>query len=132
MKTPQIGVGAVVFRDKQVLLVQRKNPPAAGQWAIPGGKLKYGESLQQAAEREIIEETGVHIKAGAVVYVFEILEPVHYVIIDVSATYINGEPLAADDALDARWVSAPELNTLPVNESTLKLLKIKFNFPATI
>ncbi len=131
MNIPVIGVGAVVFQKDHVLLVQRKNEPAAGQWAIPGGKLEYGETLKQAAERETFEETGVRIKAGSVVHVFEIFEPVHYVIIDLSADFLGGEPTAADDALNARWVSAAELAAMPVNEHTLFLLRTKFNFSAT-
>ncbi len=131
MKTPLVGVGVVIFREGRVLLVQRKNEPAAGQWAVPGGKLIYGETLQQAAEREVFEETGIRIKAGAVVHLFEVLEPIHYIIIDLAAEFVSGEPAAADDAADARWISASELNNLPVNEQTLFLLKRKFNFSAT-
>ncbi len=131
MITPRVGVGAVVFRDGKVLLVQRKNEPGAGQWAIPGGKLVYGETLKQAAEREILEETGVRINAGDVLHVFELFEPVHYVIIDLNAEYVSGEPRAADDALDARWVAASELTRISVHEQTLSLLKTKCNFPAT-
>ena len=67
---PQVGVGAVVFHDGAVLLVQRRNPPCADEWAIPGGKVRLGETLQEAAEREILEDTGLHIKAGEPVYAF--------------------------------------------------------------
>jgi 8-oxo-dGTP diphosphatase len=56
---PRPAVGAVVFKGDAVLLVQRANPPSRGMWAIPGGRVRLGETLQAAAEREILEETGV-------------------------------------------------------------------------
>lgn len=68
---PVIGVGALVQKDGRVLLIQRGRFPGVGQWAIPGGKQRFGETLQQAAEREVLEETGVVIEAGAAIYCFE-------------------------------------------------------------
>ena len=128
MNEPQVAVGAVVFRENRVLLVQRKNEPAAGQWAIPGGRVKQGETLKSAAEREVFEETGLRIKAGEPVYVLEYIDSVHYIIIDLDAEYISGDPIPADDASDARWVSSDELAALHVTPSTLKLLKEKYDF----
>ena len=57
----------------EVLLVQRGKPPAKGMWAIPGGSVELGETLKEAAEREIIEETGFRIKAGEPVFSFEVI-----------------------------------------------------------
>ncbi len=128
MKEPQVAVGAVVFKENRVLLVQRKNEPAAGQWAVPGGRVNRGETLKAAAERELFEETGIRIEAGKPVYVFEYIRTFHYVIIDLDAVYISGEAVAADDALDVRWVSAAELTTLDVTSSTLQLLREKYDF----
>ncbi len=132
---PKIAVGAVVFRDNQVLLVERKQPPNLGQWAIPGGKVRLGESLAAAAEREILEETGITIRAGNPVYTFELIDKAsngdvlyHYVIIDLLAEYISGQPKPADDVSAAAWVEAQTLSTLPVNPETLKLLREQFNF----
>lgn len=132
---PQVGVGAIVFHSNAVLLVKRARPPNAGQWAIPGGRLLTGETLQQAAEREILEETSVHIKAGEPAYTFDLIQhneqgecSLHYVIIDLDANYLSGEPVAGDDASEARWVRATELASLPVNETTLQLLRSRYNF----
>lgn len=128
MNAPQVAVGAVVFKDNRVLLVQRKNEPASGQWAIPGGRVNYGETLKAAAEREVLEETGLRIEAGKTIFIFEYIKSFHYIIIDLEAQFISGEPVAADDALDVRWVSSRELKQLHVTPSTLQLLKEIYRF----
>jgi ADP-ribose pyrophosphatase len=132
---PLSAVGAVVFKDAAVLLVKRGNPPSEGSWAIPGGSVQLGESLQEAAEREILEETGVLIRAKSPVFVFDAIErdpggevKFHYVIVDLEADYICGEPEANDDAADARWVTEKELSRLPVNPATRQLLNEKYGF----
>ena len=72
--SPLVAVGAVVFNQNRVLLVKRAKPPAQNQWAIPGGKVRLGETLQQAAEREIHEETGIIIRALKPIYTFDIIQ----------------------------------------------------------
>jgi len=133
---PVLGVGAIVFRDDCILLVKRKHPPEPARWAIPGGKVRFGENLCKAAEREIHEETGIIIKAREPVYTFEVIERdvgertmLHYVVIDLLAEYVAGQPEANDDALDAAWVDRATFNNLDVNESTKALLREKYNFP---
>lgn len=131
-----LAVGAVVFHNDCILLVQRKLPPSQGQWAIPGGKVQLGETLRAAAEREILEETGVTIRAGEPIYTFELIEPdpdgdiaFHYVIIDLMAEFLHGEPTASDDASTAAWVDRQTFANLPVNTTTQTLLRQKFHFP---
>ena len=127
---PVVGVGAIVIKDGRVLLVKRGIQPSKGLWAIPGGSLKLGETLQQGAEREIKEETGVTIKAGDPVYSFDFFDydgnnrlRYHYVVVDMMGEYISGEPQGADDAQEARWISPEELAGLDVSVNTVRILK---------
>ncbi len=124
-KSPVLGVGAVVRRADAVLLVRRGRAPYRGEWAIPGGRVEWGETLASAAERELLEETGVTIRATEPVYTFEYIETTeegpprfHYVVIDLQGEYVAGEPRAASDAEDAAWIKLSELERVPVNRTT--------------
>ena len=128
-------MGAVVFKEDKVLLVLRGKPPAENQWSIPGGCVELGETLQEAAEREIAEETGIVIHAKKPVYTFDVIEHdedgyirFHYVIIDLAADYVSGELRAGDDAIDVNWVSHKDLNHLNVSDATRKLLAQCYGF----
>jgi len=132
---PQIGIGAVVFKDNKILLVKRSNAPSMGLWAIPGGRLELGETLHHAAEREILEETGIVIHAKKPLFTFDVIERdasgnirYHYVIVDLEAEYVSGEPIASDDASEARWIAAEEIPSLPMSDKTLELLKDELHF----
>ena len=132
---PRVAVGAVVFNEDKVLLVLRGKPPAESQWAIPGGCIELGETLQEAAQREILEETGIVIQAGKPVYTFDVVERdkngrirFHYVIVDLAAEYISGKIRAGDDAADVKWLSSEDLRYQNVSAATRKLLKLCYGF----
>lgn len=127
---PRAAVGAVVIREGRVLLVRRANPPQRGKWAIPGGSVEPGETLRAAAEREVAEETGLKIKAGAPIHVFDLIERdergslrFHYVIVDVTAEYLSGEIAPADDAREAGWFTPEAAEKLDLSSSTRGLLR---------
>ncbi len=127
---PRVGVGAIVIHEGRILLVKRGIEPSRGLWAIPGGTLELGETMQECAAREILEETGITIKVGKCVYVFDFLErddsgkiKFHFVVVDFAGQYLSGEPKGSDDAEDARWLKPEELNSLPVAKNTLAALK---------
>jgi 8-oxo-dGTP diphosphatase len=131
---PRVGVGAVVVKDGRVLLVKRGAEPNRGLWAIPGGSLELGETLREGAQREILEETGLVVDAKHPVYTFDYFERdpqgrirFHFVIVDMLADYLRGDLKAADDALEARWLSPADLKTIELSVNTAKILKfIKF------
>lgn len=132
---PRAAVGAVVFREHKVLLVLRRQPPAQNQWAIPGGKIELGETIQQAAEREVFEETGLTVRAGKPVSVVDLVDRdpsgrvrFHYILINLVAEFIEGELIPNDDALDARWVAPTEIENLHITKSTRRLLTETFDF----
>ena len=125
---PRVAVGGVVIHNDCILLVKRGKPPAQGEWAIPGGSVELGETLQAAVEREIFEETGITIQAHKVIYTFDSIikegdrTRFHYVILDLEASYVAGEPQAGDDVLEAGWFGPEKLAALGVNSRTLHLL----------
>ena len=105
----------VVFKDGRVLLVRRANPPDAGKWGFPGGKINWGETMEKAAVREILEETGVTAKAKRVftaVDCFDVREDdrleQHFILLAVLCEWISGEPAGNDDALEAGWFCEAE------------------------
>ncbi len=108
---------AIVIRAGTVLLVRRANPPDAGRWGFPGGKIERGETLHQAALRELKEETGVDataLRAFTAVDAFDHAADGslrrHFILVAVLCEWVDGEPVAGDDALDARWFDLDRLS----------------------
>lgn len=105
-----------MFRDGAVLLVKRGNEPAKGLWSPPGGSLELGETAERAAEREVLEETGLVVRARRVVDVRDVIlrDPAgrvrwHYVLFGVLCEFISGEPFPGSDAENARFLALREL-----------------------
>lgn len=106
-------VGVICFRGKQVLLIRRANPPRAGDWSLPGGRIEPGETQAQAALRELTEETGVTATLGPKVATIDAdFEGFHYRLHDFLADWTAGDPQGADDALDARFFDMDEIAAL--------------------
>lgn len=122
---PTVATIATVFKDDHVLLVRRANPPDAGRWGFPGGKTGFGETVETAAIRELLEETGIHATAQRVFTAVDAFDydaygvlRHHYVLVAVLCSWKSGEPLAGDDALEARWFA---LDTLEDDNLALSL-----------
>lgn len=104
VKVPRVAVGLVVWRGEDVLLIRRGRAPHKGMWSIPGGKVKFGERLEETGLRELSEETGVTAEIAGLIDVFEAIdEDSHYVMVDFAARWTSGEPAAGDDAAEAAF-----------------------------
>ena len=105
-EAPRIGVGLVVWKGEEVLLIKRGKPPFLGEWSIPGGGLEFGETLHAAALRELDEETGVEADIVGLIDVVEVVgapDAGHMVLIDYAARWRAGDPRPGDDAAEAAW-----------------------------
>lgn len=99
-RNPLLTVDAIIEIDHGIILIKRKNPPAG--WAIPGGFVDYGESLEQAAIREMKEETGLDIKLIRQFHTYSDpgRDPRHHTVSTIFIATASGKPEAADDAID--------------------------------
>lgn len=141
IETPAQGLGhrpvvatiAAVILEGRILMVRRANPPDAGRWGFPGGKIEVGETLERAAERELLEETSIQ---GEALRVFTAVDAFdhsstgelrqHFVLIAVLCRWVSGEPVAGDDALEARWFHLEELDDadLAVSLDVVKVARL--------
>jgi ADP-ribose pyrophosphatase len=130
---PIVAVGAVIIHEGQALIVQRAFEPRKGEWTVPGGVLELGETLRSGIEREVLEETGLTVKAGDVVDVFENIWPdsegktqFHYVLVDFLCELISGNLHAATDVSAARWITPEELSTVELIGKTAVAIRKGF------
>ena len=128
---PVVGVGAVVVRDGRTLLVRRAHEPRKGEWSLPGGLLDLGETLVDAARREVKEETGLDVEVGPMIETFDRVHRdgegrirYHFVIVDFVCWSGEGEAVAGSDAEAVAWVTAEEIDRYGVNaHATAVILK---------
>src|SRR5947207_13598664 len=120
---PEVCVGAVAVEDDRILLVRRGRGPAAGEWAVPGGRVEEGETLAEAVVRELAEETGIEAVCDDLVgWVERIGDGYHFVIMDFWVTVLSdAQPVAGDDAAEVASVPLEELVELPLAERLAEL-----------
>ncbi|MBN1351697.1 NUDIX hydrolase [candidate division KSB1 bacterium] len=130
---PLVGVGIVIKHAHSVVLVERGQQPKMNVWTIPGGLIELGESTQEAAKREVLEECNLQIELGDIISVVDLIKKddggavqYHYILIDFSATYLSGELCPASDAKDAKWVPIEELPSYDIPDITRKVIEKAF------
>lgn len=129
---PKLGALAVCLRGQTVLLAKRRNPPDAGLWGYPGGHVEFGETLAQAALRELHEETGVTATPGPTIGHMEFIHrdgeggvTHHFLLGAVLCAYETGAATAADDAEAVAWIPFEEVlaETLPMSDKVAETLR---------
>ena len=127
---PQAGVGAIIFRGNEVLLVKRGRPPAVGKWSIPGGLVELGESLEASVCREVLEEVGLEVKVIDLVTALDrvILDregriEYHYILLDFLCEALGGNLIAGSDADECRFVPIDELRLLDMTRGTEEIIR---------
>jgi len=123
---PRVGVGVVLFRRSSVLLIRRATPPRIGQWSLPGGGQELGETVEQAARRELLEETALTVEGAlTLVDVIDLVIPddagrvrFHYTLIDFAGFAGPGEAVAGGDSAAVAWTPLDTLDALPLWDAT--------------
>lgn len=128
---PWVGVGAVVFRGDDVLLVRSAKGSRQGQWSIPGGAQHVGETIFEAAVREVREEAGIEIAPVAIITAVDSIrrDPAgrtrfHYTLVDVLAEWRSGDLVPGDDADRAEWVAAGGFAGLRLWSETIRVIEM--------
>jgi ADP-ribose pyrophosphatase YjhB (NUDIX family) len=127
---PRIGVSACVWRDGKVLLVERGKEPWKGKWSLPGGSLEFGETVREAARRELAEETGVEADLDKLVDIDDAImrnaagAPItHFAIACFTGYWRRGLARAQDDVTRVQWAEIAALDRLDMTPGTAAYIR---------
>jgi 8-oxo-dGTP diphosphatase len=127
---PIVGVGAVIVQDDAVVLIRRRYEPLAGRWSLPGGTLELGETLEVGVAREIAEETGLDVRVGPVIEVFDRIirdedarVRYHFVLVDYLCWPIGGTLRSGSDVDDAVLVPVTRLHEFDLTEKATSVIE---------
>ena len=116
---PIIGVGAVIMRNDQVLLVKRGSEPGKNQWSVPGGLVELGETVHDTVVREVKEETSLDVEVHGLIDVVDNIVHdeegrlrFHFVILDFFALRKGGKLQAGSDVREVKWVPLSQVKEL--------------------
>lgn len=128
---PIVGVGALVWRGDEILLVKRGKPPAQGEWSLPGGAQELGETVEETARREVREETGCEIGELSFLGVFDSLERddegrvrYHFTLVDFETDWVSGEPSPGEAEDDARFFALGDIADLKVWNALADVIRL--------
>lgn len=131
VRRPVVGVGVVVWKGGRVLLIRRGKSPMRGRWSLPGGRQELGETVREAAVREVREETGLEIRLGALLDVVDTIRrdeggavTLQYTLVDFDAEWLAGAPAAASDAEHAEWADPDDLGSYDLWSETLRIIAL--------
>ncbi len=131
---PQVGVGVAVWRGDEVLLVKRGKEPQIGEWSLPGGRQQPGETVRDAAIREVMEETGLTVTPATLIDVVDSITyskdrniQYHYTLVDFCAEWRAGDACAGDDAVDVCWMRLDQLDGLDMWDETRRIVRLSFS-----
>jgi 8-oxo-dGTP diphosphatase len=128
-----VGVGGVVISKGRALLVRRGSAPLEGQWSIPGGMLEVGETILEGVRRELAEETGIEVRVGELIEVFERITPdsggktqYHFVVLDYLCEVVSGVAHAGSDVVDVAWAAPADLAKYSISETATRVIMKAF------
>ena len=126
---PLVGVGALIIHSDKILLARRGKEPLKGEWTLPGGLVKTGETLVEAVKREVLEETALQIHVREVAGVFDRIYPdpagrveYHYILVDYLCSLASGAAQAGSDIDEVKWFTRDELSKVQLPEFTRELI----------
>ncbi len=126
---PFVGVGAVIWRNENILLTRRGKAPRADEWSLPGGAQEIGETVRDACLREVKEETGLTVEIERLLDVVDgIFKDArgqvqhHYTLVDFKAHWISGSAVPGDDVAEVRWVPLSELDAYDLWDETRRII----------
>ncbi len=129
---PIVGVGVILYEKGKVLIIKRAFEPSSNRWSIPGGAVELGETVRDAARREVLEELGLEVEIRDVV---EVIDNVvyekerirfHFVLIDFWATVKGGRLKLSHECLNAAWVGEEELDLYDLTKGARKAVEKVF------
>lgn len=122
---PLVGTGVAIVDDDEILLVKRAHDPGRGLWAVPGGKVEFGETLAEAATREVKEETGLLVELDEIIWVGESMSADHHIVlIDFLGRAVGGSLAAKDDAVEVAWTRIEDAYQMELTATMYDLLDV--------
>ena len=131
---PIVSAHAIVLHGDAILLVRRAHAPGPGRWSVPGGAVELGETIQEAARREVREECGIDVDVTAVADVVDSIirdergqVRVHFVVVYLFAGYASGDVRAGSDAADVLWATRGQLVALDMSPVARRVVERAFD-----